>query len=42
MIKTKKGLNLPISGNPSLDVDLSTAVNSIAVLGADFVGLNQQ
>jgi Na+-transporting NADH:ubiquinone oxidoreductase subunit A len=39
VIKTKKGLNLPISGNPSLDVDLSTAVNSVAVLGADFVGL---
>jgi Na+-transporting NADH:ubiquinone oxidoreductase subunit A len=39
VIKTKKGLNLPISGNPSLDVDSSTAVNSVAVLGADFVGL---
>jgi len=39
VIKTKKGLNLPISGNPSLDVDSSTAINSIALLGADFVGL---
>ena len=39
MIKTKKGLNLPISGNPSLDMDSSTAINSIALLGADFVGL---
>ena len=39
VIKTKKGLSLPISGNPSLDVDSSTAVNSVAVLGADFVGL---
>jgi Na+-transporting NADH:ubiquinone oxidoreductase subunit A len=39
VIKTKKGLNLPISGNPSLDVDSSTAINSIAILGADFVGL---
>ena len=39
MIKTKKGLNLPISGNPSLDVDFSTSINSIAILGTDFVGL---
>ncbi len=39
MIRTKKGLNLPISGNPSLDVDSSTAINSVAILGADFIGL---
>ena len=39
MIKTKKGLNLPISGIPSSDVDSSTSINSIAILGADFVGL---
>ena len=39
MIKTKKGLDLPISGNPSMDVDSSTAINSVAVLGADYVGL---
>ena len=39
MIKTKKGLDLPISGIPSLDVDSSTAINTIAILGADFVGL---
>ena len=39
MIKTKKGLNLPISGVPSSDVDLSTAINSIAILGSDYVGL---
>ena len=39
MIKTNKGLDLPISGNPSLDVDFSTSINSIAILGTDFVGL---
>ena len=39
MIKTKKGLNLPISGNPSTEVDSSTAINSIAVLGSNYVGL---
>ena len=39
MIKTKKGLDLPISGSPSTDIDSSTAINSIAMLGADYVGL---
>jgi len=39
VIKTKKGLDLPISGNPSLDMDSTTATNSIAILGSDFVGL---
>jgi len=39
VIKTKKGLNLPISGNPSTEVDSSTAINSIAVLGSNYVGL---
>ena len=39
MIKTKKGLDLPISGIPSLDVDSSTSINSIGILGSDFVGL---
>ena len=39
MFKIKKGLNLPISGVPSSEVDLSTAINSIAVLGSDYVGL---
>jgi len=39
VFKIKKGLNLPISGVPSSEVDLSTAINSIAVLGSDYVGL---
>ena len=39
MIKTKQGLDLPISGAPSTEVDSSTAINSIAVLGSDYVGL---
>ena len=39
MIKTNKGLDLPISGSPSLDLDSSTAVSSVAILGADYVGL---
>ena len=39
MIKTNKGLDLPISGSPSMDLDSSTAINSAAILGADYVGL---
>ena len=39
MIKTKQGLDLPISGAPSTEVDSSTAINSIGVLGSDYVGL---
>jgi Na+-transporting NADH:ubiquinone oxidoreductase subunit NqrA len=39
VIHTNKGLDLPISGAPSLEIDSSTAINSIALLGPDFVGL---
>ena len=39
MIKTKKGLDLPISGIPCSEVDNSTAINSIAILGSDYIGL---
>ena len=39
MIKTNKGLDLPISGSPSMDLDSSTAINSVAILGVDYVGL---
>jgi Na+-transporting NADH:ubiquinone oxidoreductase subunit A len=39
VFNTKKGLDLPISGAPSLEIDSSTTINSIALLGPDFVGL---
>ena len=39
MIRTKKGLDLPISGAPSSDIDSSTTINTIALLGPDYVGL---
>ncbi len=39
MIKTKQGLDLPISGAPSSDIDSSTTINTIALLGPDYVGL---
>ena len=39
MILTKKGLDLPIAGTPSMDIDSSTTINTIAILGPDYVGL---
>jgi Na+-transporting NADH:ubiquinone oxidoreductase subunit A len=39
VIKTKQGLDLPISGAPSSDIDSSATINTIALLGPDYVGL---
>lgn len=39
MIKIKKGLDLPISGEPEQQVSNSPVVKSCAVLGQDYVGL---
>jgi Na+-transporting NADH:ubiquinone oxidoreductase subunit A len=38
-IKLSKGLNIPITGSPSQFVDAGHAVNQVALLGADYVGL---
>lgn len=35
----RKGLNLPISGNPRPDVVEASTVTSVALLGADYIGL---
>ena len=35
----KKGLDLPISGNPSPQIEDSSKISSVAILGSDFVGL---
>ena len=35
----KKGLDLPISGAPSLELEDSSKISSVAILGSDFVGL---
>ena len=35
----KKGLDLPISGNPSPEIEDSSKISSVAILGSDFVGL---
>ena len=35
----KKGLDLPISGNPTPEIEDSSKISSVAILGSDFVGL---
>ena len=35
----KKGLDLPISGVPSLELEDSSKISSVAILGSDYVGL---
>lgn len=39
MIKINKGLDLPITGAPAQTISGNVAVKSVAVLGADYVGL---
>ncbi|MDJ0905523.1 MAG: Na(+)-translocating NADH-quinone reductase subunit A [Woeseiaceae bacterium] len=38
-IKTKKGLNIPVSGIPDPSIGAGRRVRSVAVLGRDYVGL---
>lgn len=39
MIKIKKGLDLPIGGDPVQEIDQAVAVTQVAVVGTDFPGL---
>jgi Na+-transporting NADH:ubiquinone oxidoreductase subunit A len=39
MIKIKKGLNLPIGGLPSSEIDETKTTATVAVLGPDYVGI---
>jgi len=39
VIKIKKGLDLPINGEPSLVIDESKKVTKVALLGNDYIGL---
>ncbi|MDG1462611.1 MAG: Na(+)-translocating NADH-quinone reductase subunit A [Gammaproteobacteria bacterium] len=39
MIKIKKGLDIPISGEPEQRIYAATAVSQVAVVGRDFIGL---
>ena len=37
--RIKKGLDLPLRGKPDSRVEVAADINSVAVLGADYVGL---
>ena len=39
LIQIKKGLDLPIQGNPKNDISESPRVTSCGILGADYIGL---
>ena len=39
MIKIRRGLDLPISGAPEQVIHDGPAVNSVAVIGYDYVGM---
>ena len=39
MIKTKKGLNLPIAGSPQQTIEVSRPARSVALVGFDYPGL---
>ena len=39
MYKIKKGLDLPISGVPSSELEDSSKISTVAVLGSDYNGL---
>ena len=39
MIKIKRGLNIPLAGAPSVEVDASLATRAVALLGADYHGM---
>jgi Na+-transporting NADH:ubiquinone oxidoreductase subunit A len=38
-ITIKKGLDIPLSGRPEQQIDNGNAVNTVALLGADYVGM---
>ena len=39
MIKVKKGLNVPIVGSPTEDLDTLKNVRSVAIIGSDYHGM---
>ena len=39
MIKIKRGLNIPLAGAPSVEVDASLTARAVALLGADYHGM---
>ena len=39
MIKIKKGLNIPINGEPTEEINDSKKSRSVAILGDDYIGM---
>jgi Na+-transporting NADH:ubiquinone oxidoreductase subunit A len=39
MIKIRKGLDLPITGNPKQTIEDSPTIRSVAVIGFDYQGM---
>lgn len=39
MIKIRRGMDIPISGAPTQTIEAASSVRSVAVLGADYIGL---
>lgn len=39
MIKTSKGLDIPITGSPVQEISSAKTVRSVAIVGADFIGM---
>uniref|UniRef100_A0A486XSP3 Na(+)-translocating NADH-quinone reductase subunit A n=1 Tax=Rheinheimera sp. BAL341 TaxID=1708203 RepID=A0A486XSP3_9GAMM len=39
MIKLKKGLDIPLAGSPKQEISAGNAVNTVAVLGEEFIGM---
>tara|TARA_B100001175_G_scaffold53635_1_gene42707 strand:- start:834 stop:2186 length:1353 start_codon:yes stop_codon:yes gene_type:complete len=39
MVKIKKGLDIPINGKPTVDINVSKKSRSVAILGGDYVGM---
>ncbi len=39
MIKLKKGLDIPLAGSPKQEITTGNAINTVAVLGEEFVGM---
>ena len=39
MVKIKRGLDIPITGAPSQQISDMSSVRSVAILGADYMGM---
>jgi Na+-transporting NADH:ubiquinone oxidoreductase subunit A len=39
MIKLKKGLDIPLAGSPKQEISAGNAINTVAILGEEFIGM---